>query len=67
MQTTNSPPGGIVPAMARPNPSWARNLLGFALANKAYWVVPLVLVSLLLVGVLATSSTAAAPFIYSVH
>jgi hypothetical protein len=53
--------------MARPNPSWARNLLGFALANKPYWVVPLVLVSLLLVGALATSSTEAAPFIYSVH
>jgi hypothetical protein len=51
--------------MSRPNP--LRDLLAFALANKVYWVVPLVLVSLILVGVLATSSTAAAPFIYSVH
>jgi hypothetical protein len=44
-----------------------RDLVGFVWANKAYWIVPLVLVSLLLIGVLATSSTSAAPFIYSVH
>jgi hypothetical protein len=44
-----------------------RDVGAFAMANKAYWVVPLVLVSLLLVGILVTSSTAAAPFIYSVH
>jgi hypothetical protein len=44
-----------------------RDLLGFAWANKVYWIVPLVLVSLILVAVLATSSTSAAPFIYSVH
>jgi hypothetical protein len=45
----------------------ARDLIAFALANKVYWVLPLVLVSLLLVGLLATSNTAASPFIYSVH
>jgi hypothetical protein len=45
----------------------ARDAGAFAMANKAYWVVPLVLVALLLVGILATSSTTAAPFIYSVH
>ncbi len=44
-----------------------RALFRFALANKVYWLLPLVVVSLLLVGLLATSSTAAAPFIYSVH
>jgi len=45
----------------------ARDVLRFALANKVYWLLPLVLVSLMLVGLMATSSTAAAPFIYSVH
>lgn len=44
-----------------------RDLVGFALANKVYWVLPLVLVALLAVGLLATSSPAAAPHIYSVH
>lgn len=47
--------------------SFLRDAVRFALANKVYWLVPLVLVSLALVGIMATSSTAAAPFIYSVH
>jgi hypothetical protein len=50
-----------------PLPRLARDALRFALANKVYWLLPLVLVSLVLVGLLATSSTAAAPFIYSIH
>jgi hypothetical protein len=45
----------------------ARAIIAFALANKAYWVLPLVLVALALAGVLATASPAAAPSIYSVH
>ena len=44
-----------------------RDLIGFALANKVYWVLPLVVVSLILVGLMATSTTAAAPHIYTVH
>ncbi len=55
--------------MARPNPvaRLARGAFAFAMANKVYWVLPLVVVGLALVGILATSSTAASPFIYSVH
>jgi hypothetical protein len=45
----------------------ARHMIAFAMANKAYWVVPLVLVALALAGVLATATPAAAPSIYSVH
>lgn len=44
----------------------ARDLVAFALANKLYWLVPLVLVSLLLLGLVVASSTPLAPFIYSV-
>jgi hypothetical protein len=45
----------------------ARDLIAFALANKIYWVLPLVVVGLALVAVLATSNTAASPSLYSVH
>jgi hypothetical protein len=45
----------------------ARRVVAFAMANKVYWVLPAVLVSLLLIGLATTSSTAAAPSIYSVH
>jgi hypothetical protein len=45
----------------------ARQVIAFAMANKIYWVLPLVVVGLALAAVLATSTTAASPVIYSVH
>ncbi len=41
-----------------------KDLVGFARENKAWWMVPLVLV-LLVAGVLVFASQAAAPFIYT--
>ena len=43
----------------------AGDLVRFALANKMYWVLPVVLVSLALLGLVVASSTPLAPFIYS--
>jgi hypothetical protein len=39
--------------------------IGFMKQNKKFWLLPLVLVMLLLAGLLILSSTAAAPFIYT--
>ncbi|MFZ4765660.1 MAG: DUF5989 family protein [Roseimicrobium sp.] len=39
--------------------------LGFLGQNKKYWLLPLILVMLALAGLLVLSSTAAAPFIYT--
>ena len=44
----------------------AQDLVRFALANKMYWVLPVVLVSLVLLGLVAATATPLAPFIYSV-
>ncbi len=44
----------------------ASELVRFAMANKLYWMLPLVLVSLLLVVLVVLSGTPLAPFIYSV-
>jgi hypothetical protein len=41
-----------------------RELLGFARAHKAYWIVPLAIILLLAVGVIVLGQTAA-PFIYT--
>jgi hypothetical protein len=38
--------------------------LGFAWHNKAWWIVPIILV-LLLLGLLITTTQTAAPFIYT--
>jgi Family of unknown function (DUF5989) len=43
-----------------------KDLVGFAMANKLYWMLPLVLVSLVLVLLVVLSATPLAPFIYSV-
>jgi len=37
----------------------------FIVANKAYWMVPILLVLLLLVGLVVIGGTGAAPFIYT--
>jgi hypothetical protein len=41
-----------------------REFIGFAAANKAWWIVPMVLV-LLLLGILIATSQTVAPFIYT--
>ena len=42
-----------------------RDLLSFALANKKWWLIPMLVVSLLLVVLVALAATPAAPFIYT--
>lgn len=42
-----------------------RELFAFAMANKKWWLVPMVVVSLMLVGLVALSSSPAAPFVYT--
>jgi hypothetical protein len=44
----------------------ARDLLRFALENKRWWIVPMVIVSLLLAGLVVVASTPVAPFIYTI-
>jgi len=41
-----------------------KNLFGFARQNKAWWIVPLIVVLLLLAGVMVVGH-AIAPFIYT--
>lgn len=41
-----------------------REFVGFALANRVYWIIPLVLL-LGAMGVLIVASETAAPFIYA--
>jgi hypothetical protein len=43
----------------------ARELLHFFGQTKKWWLVPIVLVALIFGGLMFLSSTAAAPFIYS--
>ena len=43
-----------------------RDLLGFVMANKKWWLIPMMLVTLLLVALVVLVSTPAAPFIYTV-
>jgi hypothetical protein len=38
---------------------------GFLKQNKKFWLLPLIIVMLLMAGLLFLSSTAAAPFIYT--
>lgn len=39
--------------------------MGFLKHNKKFWLLPLIIVLLLLTGLVVLSSTAAAPFIYT--
>jgi hypothetical protein len=47
------------------DPGLLSELWLFMREHKAYWIVPLVVVLLLLVGLITLGSTAAAPFIYT--
>ena len=43
----------------------ARELVRFAMENKKWWLIPIFLVSLMLVGLVLLTSTPLAPFIYT--
>ena len=43
----------------------AKDLLSFTMTHKKWWLFPIVAVSLLLAGVVALSSSPAAPFLYT--
>lgn len=45
--------------------SLVSEFMGFLKQNKKFWLLPLIIVMLLLAGLLMLSSTAAAPFIYT--
>ncbi len=54
--------------MASPNHTTRvlRDLVGFLLANKKWWLLPMLLVSVILVALVVLGSTPAAPFVYTV-
>ncbi len=47
------------------DPGLITELLWFVRRRKVYWIVPLLIVLLLLVGLISLGTTAAAPFIYT--
>ena len=53
--------------MARRSPAAriARDLVRYAMDNKKWWLLPIVLVSLLLVELVVVGNTPLAPFIYT--
>lgn len=52
-------------AAQRKRRSLVGEFLGFLGATKKYWLLPLLLVLLILVGIVILGGTAAAPFIYT--
>ncbi|MEI8255100.1 MAG: DUF5989 family protein [Deltaproteobacteria bacterium] len=53
--------------MARRSPAAhiARDLVRYAMDNKKWWLMPIVIVSLLLVALVVVGNTPLAPFIYT--
>jgi len=47
------------------NPGFFRDLVAFMRQNKKWWLVPVVIVTLLMAGLIVLGGTAAAPFIYT--
>ena len=47
------------------NPGFWKDLVSFLMQNKKWWLVPVVVVTLLVGVLIALGSTAAAPFIYT--
>jgi len=52
-------------ASARKQANLLTEFLGFLKQNKKFWLLPLILVMLALAALLVLTSTAAAPFIYT--
>ena len=53
-------------AESAPQPSLAAEFLGFLRTNKKWWLAPILLILLVFGALLFLSTTAAAPFIYSI-
>jgi hypothetical protein len=53
------------PELEEGNVSFLREVAGFMLQNKKWWLVPIVLVMLLFAGLLILGATGAAPFVYT--
>ena len=47
------------------NPGVLRDLIAFLMQNKKWWLVPVVIVTLLVGALIVLGSTVAAPFIYT--
>jgi hypothetical protein len=47
------------------NPGFWRDLIGFMRQNKKWWLLPIIIVTLLVGVLIILGSTAAAPFIYT--
>ncbi len=61
----SQPPNDFEKAASESQRSLASEFLGFLKQNRKFWLLPLILVMLALAGLLILSSTAAAPFIYT--
>ena len=61
----SQPPNDFEKAASESQGSLASEFIGFLKQNKKFWLLPLIIVMLLLAGLLILSSTAAAPFIYT--
>lgn len=53
-------------AARRKRRSFAGDLLGFALATKKYWLIPLLFILLVLAGIILLGQTALGPFVYAI-
>lgn len=43
-----------------------RDLVGFVMANKKWWLLPAVLITLMLIALVVLGSSPVAPFVYTV-
>ena len=58
-------PNDFEKAAAQKDRSLVSEFLAFLKQNRKFWLLPLIIVMLALAGLLILSSTAAAPFIYT--
>ena len=61
----SQPPNDFEKAASESQRSLVSEFLGFLKQNRKFWLLPLILVMLALAALLILSSTAAAPFIYT--
>lgn len=61
----NTPDNEFEKAARQKQGSLMAEFMGFLSESKKYWLLPLIVVLLLLTGLLILTSTAAAPFIYT--
>ena len=61
----SQPPNDFERAASDKQGGIVAEFIGFLKQNKKFWLLPLIVVMLLLAGLLVLSSTAAAPFIYT--